>query len=107
MKTITVTQLEKSILEALANEMYAEEGFSDAGLREVVIGSGLSVHVVRGVQSSLIKKGLIVIWDRVGDYGVNHRDPYTHIWYLTEQTKGLVPNWVEEAGLEPVELVTV
>ena len=58
------------------------------------------------VQSSLIKKGLIDIWDRVGDYGVNHRDPYTHIWYLTEQTKGLVPNWVEEAGLEPVELVT-
>ena len=106
MKTITVTGLEKKVLEALANEMYAEEGFSDAGLGEVVRGSGLSVNVVRGVQSSLIKKGLIDIWDRVGDYGVNHRDPYTHIWYLTEQTKGLVPNWVEEAGLEPVELVT-
>ena len=105
MKTITVTELEKKVLEALAKEMYAECGFSDAGLGEVVKGSGVSVNVVRGVQSSLIKKGLIDIWDRVGDYGVNHRDPYTHIWYLSEQTKGLVSEWVEEEGIEAVELV--
>ena len=106
MKTITVTELEKKVLDALANEMYAEEGYSDAGLGEVVKGSGLSVNVVRGVQSSLLKKGLIDIWDRVGDHGVNHRDPYTHIWYLTDQTKGLVSEWVEEGVVEAVELVT-
>ena len=105
MKTIKVTVLEKKVLEALANEMYAEEGFSDAGLGEVVKGSGLSVNVVRGVQSSLIKKGLIDVWDRVGDYGVNHRDPYTHIWYLTDETKGLVSEWVGEGEVEAVELV--
>jgi hypothetical protein len=105
MKAIKVTELEKRVLEALANEMYAECGFSDAGLGEVVKGSGLSANVVRGVQSSLIKKGLIDVWDREGDYGVNHRDPYTHIWYLSEQTKGMVPSWVEEEELEAVELV--
>ena len=49
MNTITVTQLEKEVLEALAHEMYAEPGFSDAGLGEVVKGSGLPVNVVRGV----------------------------------------------------------
>ena len=106
MTQIKVTQLEKQVLQALANEMYAECGFSDAGLGEVVKGSGLSVNVVRGVQSSLIKKGLIDVWDRIGDWGVNHRDPYTHIWYLTPQTRGLVPAWVEEEGLEAVELIS-
>jgi hypothetical protein len=107
MKTIKVTQLEKQVLQALADEMYAECGYSDAGLGEVVKGSGLSVNVVRGVQSSLIKKGLIDVWDRVGDCGVNHSDPYTHIWYLTEHTKGLVPSWVsKESYVEAVELIT-
>jgi|LakMenEpi03Aug12_release.lakeMendotaPanAssembly.Ray.scaffolds.fasta_scaffold1050109_2 hypothetical protein len=105
MKTITVTQLEKKVLEALANEMYAECGFSDAGLREVIKGSGLSVNVVRGVMSSLIKKDLIYVWDREGDWGINHKDVYMHIWYLTEQTKGLVTEWVGEDEVEAVELV--
>ena len=105
MKTISVTQLEKTVLEALANEMYAESGFSDAGLREVVEGSGLPVNVVRGVMSSLIKKDLLYVWDRVGDWGINARDPYMHIWYLTDKTKGLVSEWIEEGEVEAVELI--
>jgi hypothetical protein len=105
MKTIAVTQLEKVVLEALAKEMYAECGFSDAGLGEVVEGSGLPVNVVRGVMSSLIKKDLLYVWDRVGDWGINARDPYMHIWYLTDKTKGLVSEWVLEEGFEEVELV--
>jgi hypothetical protein len=28
-----------------------------------------------------------------------------HIWYLTEQTKGLVKEWVGEDEVEAVELV--
>ena len=105
MKTIAVTQLEKVVLEALAKEMYAESGFSDAGLQEVLDNSQLPINVVKGVRTSLLKKGLIYIWDRVGDWGVNARDPYTHIWYLTDQTKGLVSEWVEEGEVEAVELV--
>ena len=105
MNTITVTQLEKEVLEALAHEMYAEPGFSDAGLGEVVKGSGLPVNVVRGVMSSLIKKDLLYVWDRVGDWGVNAKDPYTHIWYLTSKTKGLVSEWVEEGEVEAVKLI--
>ena len=105
MKTIKVTPLEKKVLEALADGMYAECGFSDVGLGEVVEDTGLPANIVRGVQSSLIKKGLIDVWNREGDWGVNHRDPYTHIWYLSEQTKGLVPHWVVEEDLEPVQLI--
>jgi hypothetical protein len=105
MNTIAVTQLEKQVLEALASEMYAECGFSDAGLGEVVEGTGLPVNVVRGVMSSLIKKDLLYVWDRQDDWGVNARDPYMHIWYLTNKTKGLVKEWVGEQGVEAVELV--
>jgi len=104
MKTIQVTELEKKVLEALAKEMYAEYSFSDAGLHEVVEGSGLKVNIVRGVQSSLIKKNLIEIWDREGDMGVDARDPYMHIWYLGPDVQGLVPHWAEEEGLEEVQL---
>jgi len=105
MRQIEVTQLEKVVLEALAKEMYAEPGFSDAGLQEVVDNSGLSVNVVRGVQSSLLKKNLIEIWDRQGDMGVNCKDPYTHIWYLGADVMGLVTEWIEEGECEAVTLV--
>lgn len=105
MKTIAVTQLEKEVLEALAGEMYAECGFSDAGLGEVVESSGLPVNVVRGVMSSLIKKDLLYVWNRENDWGVNARDPYMHIWYLTDKTKGLVSEWVREGEVEAVELI--
>lgn len=105
MKTIAVTKLEKLVLEALAKGMYAELGFSDMGLPELREDTGLTNKVLRGVGSSLIKKGLIDIWDREGDWGVNHRDADTHIWYLTPDTQGLVDHWVEEEGLDKVVLV--
>ena len=53
----------------------------------------------------MVKKGLVSIWDREGDWGVNPRDVDMHIWYLTPDTQGLVDHWVEEEGLEKVMLV--
>lgn len=105
MKTIKVTALEKQVLESLAKGMYAELGFSDMGLPELVEDTGLSSKVIRGVASSLVKKGLIHIWDREGDWGIDSNDPDMHIWYLTEKVQGLVPHWVEENDLESVELI--
>ena len=105
MKTIAVTKLEKLVLEALAKGMYAELGFSDMGLPELREDTGLTNKVLRGVGSSLVKKGLVSIWDREGDWGVNPRDVDMHIWYLTPQTQGLVDHWAKEEGLEKVVLV--
>ena len=96
MKTIEVTGLEKQVLEALAGEMYAEPGFSDAGIDEVVGITGLTSRVVRGVASSLIKKGLLDIDDRDGEWGINPNDTSMHIWYLHGDAWGLVPHWVDE-----------
>lgn len=94
MKTITVTSLEKKVLESLAQGMYAELGFSDYGLPELREDTGLSSKVLRGVASSLIKKGLISIDDREGSWGINPKDTDMHIWYLTDETFGLVDEWV-------------
>jgi hypothetical protein len=111
MNTIKVTPLEKKVLEVLALEMYAEVGFSDAGLGEVCKGTGLSPNIVRGVQSSLIKKGLIDVDDRKDSWDVNHLDPYTHIWYLQTPVMGLVEHWIGQevfrgSVVDPVQLIT-
>ena len=105
MNQIKVTQLEKTVLEALASEMYAELGFSDAGLPEVVKRTGLSPNVIRGVAGSLVKKGLIDIDDREGCPADVQRISSNHIWYLRSEVEGLVPHWIEE-GADPVQLIT-
>ena len=105
MKSIQVTALEKQVLEALAKGMYAEWHYSDMGIAEIAEDTGLDRKVIRGVAGSLRKKGLIDIDDRA-DEGYRNQ-PDMHIWYLTEKTEGLVEHWVEEEGLEPVQLITV
>jgi hypothetical protein len=108
MKKLEVTPLEKQILTALAEGMYAELGFSDMGIVEIATATGLSRNVIRGVAGSLEKKRYIDIDDRDGEY---KNDTNMHIWYLTELTQGLVPHWVgQECWLtkfevEPVTLV--
>ncbi len=93
MRIIKVTKLEKRVLEALASGMYAEFGFSDMGIEEIVEETGLSSKVIRGVAGSLEKKRYIDIDDRGGEY---KNDPNMHIWNLTELTQGLVPHWIGE-----------
>jgi predicted transcriptional regulator len=88
---LQVTELERKVLYALADEMYAEPGFSDAGLAEIETATGLSTKIIRGVGSSLVKKNLIYIDKREGEYD---NQPLMFIWYLTEKTHGLVNHWV-------------
>ena len=106
MKTITVTKLEKQVLEALASGMYAELGYSDMGIVEVAEETGLDRKVLRGVAGSLQKKGLISIDDRESEGYKNQMD--MHIWYLTSETQGLVDKWVGQSewyNPEPVQKV--
>lgn len=98
MKTIKVTELEKKVLEALANEMYAEWGYSGAGLSEVQIETELPVNILRGVAGSLVKKGLLEIDEREDEGYKNNPD--MHIWYLRGDAEGIVEHWVEESDGE-------
>ena len=103
MEIIKVTNLEKQVLQALALSMYAEEGFSDAGIEEIEKITQLSSKVIRGVGSSLVKKGLIYIDDQDGEYGNN---PRMFIWYLDNSLYGMVNNWRESnPSLKEVQLI--
>ena len=108
MKQIQVTKLEKVVLEGLVKEMFAEVGFSDAGIDEISKNTGLSTKVIRGVASSLTKKGLIFIDTREGtEFENNHR---MHIWHLESPVLGLAECWVGQEEfrggiVESVELV--
>ena len=107
-KTITVTKLEKQVLESLASGMYAELGYSDMGIADIHQDTQIPRSVLRGVASSLIKKGLISIDDREGEGYKNQMD--MHIWYLNSEVQGLVPHWVgqedwfNKTTVEPVFL---
>ena len=106
MVTLKVTQLEKQVLESLASGMYAELGFSDVGYPELRHDTGLTNNTLRGVVGSLVKKGMVDVYDREGEFGINPKDVDMHIIYLTGKTQGLVPHWVEEGSLQPVQLIT-
>lgn len=88
---ITVTKLEKLVLEALAKEMYAEFTFSDVDINDMVKATKLSSEVLRGVASSLIKKGYLMI----DDNGCTGSDLH-YIWYLENEAQTLVPHWIED-----------
>lgn len=93
-----LTDLEKVVLNSLASQMYAEEGFSDVGATEISEDTSLSTKVVRGVLSSLVKKGLITIESRDDHWGYKHGDSaWEPIIYLKGDAIGLVKHWVESS----------
>ena len=106
MKRITnLTELEKKVLQCLADSMYAEWGYSDVGATDISRDTKIEIKVLRGVLSSLIKKSLIEIEDRsdMVDYKANDSS-WEPIIYLYGEAQGLVQNWVEESNgqLEPM-----
>ena len=105
MKHITnLTELEKQVLQTIADDMYAEWGFSDVGATEIASETKIDIKVLRGVLSSLVKKSLIEVEDRSDHGGYVANDPsWEPIIYLRGDAQGLVQHWVEGSGgeLEP------
>ena len=93
---INLTVSEADTLKALINSMYAEYNFSDVTVGDLAQITGTPTKILRGVVSSLIKKGLVEKFENEGGYV---------ILYLTDLVDGYVnlDEWKEEAG-EPVEL---
>jgi len=94
MKTLEVTKLEAEVLTALANEMYAERGFSDVGFDEIKDKVSMSMKTLKGVAGSLEKKNLIEVDRRESEGYENNSKMW--IWYLTGGAEGLVKHWGEE-----------
>lgn len=95
---LQVTKLESKVLKSLADEMYAEFGFSDVGPTEIESKTKIKMRSLRGVLGSLVKKGLIFI-DHREDEGYKNR-PSMWICYLSGDANGLVKHWREDSNVE-------
>jgi len=85
------TQLEEQVLNALIENLYAEPGFSDVDANDLAEATGIPTKQVRGVLSSLIKKGVVTL-DRTDNWGAEN---YV-IVYLNEAYWYLHPEWKSE-----------
>ena len=103
-KVITgLTDLEKKVLTALADCMYAEWGYSDAGATDLAEATGISMKSIRGVIGSLSKKGLVEVEDRSDNGGYKSNDPsWGPIIYLYNDAQALVPHWQDEIGFKTI-----
>ena len=82
------TALETRVMESLIDGLYAEPGFSDVDAHDISRQTGISTKSIRGVLSSLVKKGIIFIDDSCGN------GEYELI-YLNDGYHYLHPVWKE------------
>ena len=85
---ITFTELEQQVLDALIGGLYAEPGYSDVDAKDLSRETGIPTSAIRGVLSSLIKKGVIFIED-TNTYGA----PVHQLIYLQNAFWHLHPEW--------------
>jgi DNA-binding MarR family transcriptional regulator len=85
----SLTANEQKVLTAFINGLYAEPGFSDVDAIDLAKWTGISTRSIRGVLSSLVKKGYLNI-DEANDAG------YVII-YLAESKYYLHPEWKNDS----------
>lgn len=84
---LKLTVMEKTALISLINQLYAEAGFSDVDIHDIKKQTGIPNEQLRGVISSLVKKGIIDI-----DEHVHNRTTF-QIIYLSTDYYYLHPRW--------------
>ena len=60
------TVLESLFIEALVKLLYAEEGYTDVDINDICDTTGRKTRSMRGVLSSLIKKGVVSMHEHEG-----------------------------------------
>jgi predicted transcriptional regulator len=84
---LSLTALETQVLEAFIDGLYAEPGYSDIDAHDIAKQTGIPTTSVRGVLSSLVKKGIVQL---------DENDSKYVIIYLMEQFWYLHPTWKNE-----------
>jgi sugar-specific transcriptional regulator TrmB len=87
---LRLTAMEQSVLNSLIENLYAEPGFSDVSPQDLSRYTKIPMRSLRGVLSSLSKKGIIWLTD---DYS---SDREFVIVYLCESHYNLHPEWKNE-----------
>ena len=89
MKNLNLTELETTVLTSFINHLYAEQGFSDVEAIDLARWTKTDIKIVRGVLSSLIKKGLVYIFQQQGQT----QNDSIQIVYLDEKHYNLHTEW--------------
>jgi DNA-binding MarR family transcriptional regulator len=89
MNNLNLTELETKVLTAFIDGLYAEPGFSDVDAKDIANMTKIDIKSVRGVLASLVKKGIIYIYDNEAGY---------YIIYLNTGFYYLHPRWKDEVG---------
>jgi NDP-sugar pyrophosphorylase family protein len=99
MKQLTnLTEMEKQVLTALINALYAEAGFSDVDVNDLSKATNIPNKSIRGVFSSLVQKEICYI-DKKEDNGTGY-----DFVNLKSSYYGLHPRWAKEENLELIEI---
>lgn len=85
---LSLTARETVVLESLIGGLYAEPGFSDVDAHDLARWTSIPTKSIRGVLSSLVKKGIIMIDNSCGN------GEYELI-YLNDGYHYLHPEWKE------------
>lgn len=65
-----LTNKEQLVLDSLIGLLYAEAGFSDVDVNDIAEDINISQKIIRGVLSSLVKKGIILIEENESKYQI-------------------------------------
>ena len=85
------THLETKVLESLIANLYAEPGFSDVSDQDLVFKTGIPAKSIRGVLSSLGKKG-VIFQLTARELGIEGGG-FNTIVYLESNHYNLHPEW--------------
>jgi len=85
------TELETQVLDALIGGLDAEPGYSNIDANDLAEETGIPTKQIRGVLSSLVKKGVVTL-DETDTFGA----PKYVIVYLNESYWHLHPEWKNE-----------
>lgn len=67
-----LTEKEIKIMIYILFYLYAEPGYSDIDANDIAKGTKIDIKIVKGVLSSLIKKGFIFIYENSSNYKIIH-----------------------------------
>jgi len=88
-KNLNLTELETTLLTSFISRLYAEEGFSDVEANDLAKWTKTDIKIVRGGLGSLIKKGIVSIFQQQGET----QNQFHQIIYLNEKHYNLHPVW--------------
>lgn len=93
-ESVNLTELETKFMEAFIGDLYAEPGFSDINLKDMVKATGIPMRRIKGVLGSLVNKGIVWTMSDV-ELGIPRSEGVGEIIYLSSNYENLHSEWAQ------------